>query len=243
MTSCQPVADSPENVAVARFAPADGPERSGMRSRVPGRLVVANSGDEAVDIGSELHAQLGRTVVVVLGPGHRGSEDRTRAVRLSSTERDRHAGARCLAVQAVVDCAALDRGGPRRWSTPRERPAGAPCGGSPGRPAVGGHLDAADGPAAGVRCRPVIVTVPETVSPLPGEVIVEVGALVSVDAVAAVSPLWMLPGWTPMSASTLTVACWTLTSGVEPPRSCVPSRPHDHWIVPAPNTSAPLGAR
>ena len=54
---------------------------------------------------------------------------------------------------------------------------------------------------------PVIVTVPETVSPLPGEVIVEVGALVSVDAVAAVSPLWMLPGWTPMSASTLTVAC------------------------------------
>ena len=34
------------------------------------------------------------------------------------------------------------------------------------------------------------------------------------------------------------MACCMRTSGVDPPRSCVPSRPHDHWIVPAPKTSA-----
>ena len=46
-----------------------------------------------------------------------------------------------------------------------------------------------------------------------------------------------------MSANRFTVACWTAESGVEPPRSCVPSSPHDHCTVPASKTSAPLDAR
>ena len=45
-------------------------------------------------------------------------------------------------------------------------------------------------------------------------------------------------GCTPMSANRFTVACRIAVPGVEPPRSCVPSSPHDHWTVPAANTSA-----
>src|SRR6185437_1395309 len=52
-------------------------------------------------------------------------------------------------------------------------------------------------------------------------------------------------GWTPMSASTFTVACWTLGSDAfeengEGELSCLLERPHDQNTVPAPNTSAPL---
>src|SRR3954469_913776 len=75
---------------------------------------------------------------------------------------------------------------------------------------------------------PVTVTVPDTLSPDAGEVIVEVGAVVSVEAVTAVRPLWSVPAWAPMSARRLAVACCIRPSGVDPPRSWVPSRPQAH---------------
>ena len=61
--------------------------------------------------------------------------------------------------------------------------------------------------------------------------------------VAIVSPGRMVAGWTPMSANRLTVACWAAGSAGRGPRSCLSSSPHDHWIVPAPKTSAPLAWR
>src|SRR5690349_7884217 len=88
---------------------------------------------------------------------------------------------------------------------------------------------------------PVTVTFPPspTVVEDDGEVMVEVGAVVSVDAVAATSPVSRAHGWAPMSASRLTVAWRMLRSGV---RVGSP-RPQDHCTVPAPKTRAPLLAR
>jgi hypothetical protein len=62
---------------------------------------------------------------------------------------------------------------------------------------------------------PPSVAAPDTVTGLPtgrfafaaGAVIVDVGAAVSVDGVAAVSPDWSVAGCTPMSARRFTVAC------------------------------------
>src|SRR5215471_14964099 len=77
----------------------------------------------------------------------------------------------------------------------------------------------------------------DSVAPEDGDVIVEVGAVVSVDAVAAVTPDISVVGCTPMSANRFTVACCMAESVlvVSPPLSS----PHDHCTVPAPNTSAP----
>src|SRR5262245_61613419 len=82
-----------------------------------------------------------------------------------------------------------------------------------------------------------------TVALLEGAVIDEVGATVSVDAVAGTSPGCSDPGCTPMSASRLAVACCRRTSAGGPGRSWMVSRPHAYRAVPAPNTSAPLEAR
>src|SRR4051812_30722590 len=92
---------------------------------------------------------------------------------------------------------------------------------------------------------PVTVTADPAVKLLPeaGEVIIEVGAVWSVAAVAATIPVWREPGCAPISANRLTVACCMGTLGVVDWLLWVPSRPQDHWIVPAPNTSAPLAAR
>jgi hypothetical protein len=76
-----------------------------------------------------------------------------------------------------------------------------------------------------------------------GAVIVEPGALASVDALAATSPDCSVAGCAPMSARRLSVACCMRTSAAPLPRSWFESSPHDHWTVPAPNTRAPLGAR
>jgi hypothetical protein len=69
--------------------------------------------------------------------------------------------------------------------------------------------------------------------------IVEVGAVVSVDLGVATRPEVRAYGCTPISANKLTVACCMFGSGV---KSGSP-RPHDHCTVPAPKTSAPLDAR
>ena len=79
--------------------------------------------------------------------------------------------------------------------------------------------------------------------------IVESGAVVSVDGEAAASPLISVVACAPMSAKRLTVAC-CMTGSTEAPaggpllfHALVVSRPHAHCTVPAPKTSAPLGAR
>ena len=114
----------------------------------------------------------------------------------------------------------------------------------PGEPVVGRHLDAANRPPPVSAAVPVIVTgVPTwTTVPAAGEVIVDVGAVVSVEAVAATRPDCSESGCTPMSANRLTVACRMPDVGVVEPPSWLPSSPHDHCTVPAPKTSAPLGA-
>src|SRR5215211_4027391 len=68
---------------------------------------------------------------------------------------------------------------------------------------------------------PASVAVPEMVTLAPsvrlapalGELIVELGAAVSVEAVAGTSPDCSVCGWAPMSANRLTVACFMLGSG------------------------------
>ena len=89
----------------------------------------------------------------------------------------------------------------------------------------------------------VTVVFAGTDPPEAGEVIVETGGVVSAEAVAVVSPVRMVAGWAPMSANRFTVACCIAVSGVVVLTSWLPSSPHDHCTVPAPNTSAPLAAR
>ena len=91
----------------------------------------------------------------------------------------------------------------------------------------------------------MIVTVDPTVklALLTGDVIVDVGAVTSVEAVARTRPGLSVAGCAFMSASRLTVACCMAGSGVEGLSLWVPSSPHDHWTEPAPKTSAPLDAR
>src|SRR5207237_697410 len=71
----------------------------------------------------------------------------------------------------------------------------------------------------------------------------EVGAVVSVEAVAAASPGGREPGCRPVSANRFAGAGRMGWSGVVDVLLWVPSSPQDHWMVPAPNTSAPLAAR
>ena len=89
---------------------------------------------------------------------------------------------------------------------------------------------------------PWMVTGVETgsVAPAAGDVTCEAGAVASADAVAGTSVTSSDAGCAPMSASRLTVACCMSGLGAPPPRSCSPSRPHDHWIVPALKTRAPF---
>ena len=98
---------------------------------------------------------------------------------------------------------------------------------------------------------PTSVAVPLTVTVVPlaidapdaGVLIVATGPVVSVDAVAATRPVIRVAGCAFMSARRLTVACCMRGSAAAPAPSCSWSRPHAHWIEPAENTSAPLGAR
>ena len=67
---------------------------------------------------------------------------------------------------------------------------------------------------------PVIVTVlPHRIDALArGEVIVDVGGVVSVEALAATKPGCLVAGWMPMTATQLTIATWIrTTAGVVPP--------------------------
>src|SRR6476659_4616088 len=79
---------------------------------------------------------------------------------------------------------------------------------------------------------------------------VETGAVASLDGAAATRPAPRVPGCAPMSPNRFTVACCTFGSGSL--RLCsvrywlhalTLARAQDHCTVPAPNTSAPLGAR
>ena len=95
---------------------------------------------------------------------------------------------------------------------------------------------------------PVSDAVPVTLTTLPlvielpavGEVIVATGGVVSVDCDAGCSVSSSVPGWAPMSARMLTVACCMSSEGAGPVPSWWQSSPHDHRMVPAENTSAPL---
>jgi hypothetical protein len=69
------------------------------------------------------------------------------------------------------------------------------------------------------------------------EFIVDVGAKWSEDCAASTKSDWIVPGWTPMSANRLIIACWASREVLGPSRL---------WLqktVPAEKTSAPLAAR
>ena len=114
----------------------------------------------------------------------------------------------------------------------------------PAGPVVDGYLDTADPTTAVSDAVPVMVTVWPTGKEVPpvGVTIDETGATVSVDAVVRTSPDWIESGWMPISANRLTVACCMRGSTVELSLMWSLSSPHDHRVVPAPKTSAPLGA-
>ena len=93
---------------------------------------------------------------------------------------------------------------------------------------------------------PLMVTAEpsEKVAPDDGDVIVDVGGVVSVDCVAGASPDISVAGCTlPMSANRFTVACCMAGSVSRGPDPDPLSSPHAHCTVPAPNTRAPLDAR
>ena len=116
----------------------------------------------------------------------------------------------------------------------------------PGGAAVGRDLDAADHAAAGVGRRAGdgdAVVPPVTVAPAAGEVIVEVGAVVSVDCVAATRPASQRRGLRAHVGEEVDRRLLHASGRPGRPPSWLASRPQDHWTVPAPNTSAPLGAR
>src|SRR4051812_19892155 len=89
-----------------------------------------------------------------------------------------------------------------------------------------------------------------SVAPGEGLLMLALGAVVSLECSAGASWGSSVAGWDPISASRLTVNCCMLGSGGLFVGSVVPTfqafwaaSPHDHCTVPAPNTSAPLGAR
>ena len=95
-------------------------------------------------------------------------------------------------------------------------------------------------PSASVAVPLIVTSVPPgTWPPARGKPIADEAAVTSPDAATATRPGWIDPGWAPISASRFTVACRMAALGIEAPRSWLPSRPHDHWTVPAPKTSAP----
>ena len=82
----------------------------------------------------------------------------------------------------------------------------------------------------------------ETVAPSAGEEMFDVGAAVSLLAVAGARSDCSVAGCAPMSANRLTVAWRTASSAVlDGPPEWLLSRPQDHCTVPAPKTRAPLG--
>ena len=78
-------------------------------------------------------------------------------------------------------------------------------------------------------------------APGAGDVMCDVGAVVSNEGDALTRPEMRANGWAPMSAKRLTVACCMVRSVPAPVH--VLSRPQAHWTVPAPKTSAPDAAR
>ena len=64
-----------------------------------------------------------------------------------------------------------------------------------------------------------VIELGRKLAPLPGEVIVEIGAAASVEPVAGVSPGRSVTGCTPMSAKRFTVACCIRMSDTGLPRS------------------------
>src|SRR4051794_28316508 len=116
-------------------------------------------------------------------------------------------------------------------------------------PSVETSTPATTPPPVSVAVPEIVVGVPSAMTaPAEGEEIEDVGAEASVDAVVAVRPAMSVAGCACMSASRLTVACCMTGSGGWLGGPCrdhafVVSRPHAHCTVPAPKTSAPLGAR
>ena len=111
-------------------------------------------------------------------------------------------------------------------------------------PSVDTSTPATMPPPASVAVPLMVMRVPALMlAPGAGEVMIEIGASTSLDGVADTRPASSVSGWTPMSANRLTVACFMRASAAVLPRSWLASRPHDHWTVPAPKTSAPLGWR
>ena len=209
-----------------------------MRAGVAGALVEPQAGDCAGDVGAELDAELDADGVGVGGvPGVAPSSSRAaRAATAAPTVTVTGAGgarcSRCRRWRGTLIVA-----GPGRRRRPGVRPGAAPGGRVPGAAAVGGDLDPADHAAAGVGRGAADghgARRPARIAPAAGAVIRDVGAAVSVDVVATVSPDCSVAGCAPMSASRLTVACCIGVPAAPDPRS---------WLRRAPRTTGPCRRR
>ena len=101
---------------------------------------------------------------------------------------------------------------------------------------------------------PVSTAVPLTTTSVPigttvpagGEVMVDTGAIVSVEVRGRARPDCRVAGCAPMSARMFIVTCCMFTSvgtGVGGRLRWYSSRPHAHWTVPVDQTNARLAAR
>ena len=248
LTCCQPLADSPREGGLGELGPARRPQPPDVGAGVAGGLVEAQPGDEAGDVGAELGADFGRVGVPVLGRGEVVVPDRAGTGLRDHI--DAYLVSRRLDVAAVVGGACLDGGRPSGARRPGVGPVAAPdrrmpgcCrrrprprrrrpGPLPSPPPVGGGAADRDRGAA-----------------------IDLGPIERVgdhcrsahecrwSAVAATRPACRVPGCTPMSASRLTLACCIRDRRSSRRGRGFRPRPQDHWIVPAPKTRAPLGAR
>ena len=172
--------------------------------------------------------------------------------QLPATHRDGDAGPGRFQVAAVVDRAAANRGGAERAGRPVEAPGRGALRDVPRGAAIDRHFDARHDAAAVSVAVPVIVTrLPLwTCAPAAGDVMTDVGANVSVDALAAISgePDRRRSAACGLRAHVGQQVHGRLLHGLighcaSAPRSWMLSNPHDHCTVPAPKTSAPLACR
>ena len=178
-----------------------------MGAGILAALVEADTADGAGHRGLELHAELDRAGI---GGVHdrRGRRGRKQRHIGRPGDGDCAPGRWRFQIDAVVDGAGENGIGAGNLRRPGVCPALVAGRRVPAGTVVGRDLDAGDH-AADVRGRAGNRDDTTRRQWCPRALMTEVGLVWSVEAVAGVSPDCSVPGWMPMSASKLTIACCT----------------------------------
>ena len=173
--------------------PPDRPQVADVRAGVLRALVEANRGDEAADVGREIGAEFDSAGIVVRRAPRsltRGPDASTDSLTVAPPTTNVTPRRRLLEVAAVVDGPAEDGDGACAAGRPRKRPVRSAVRALPREPPSTETSTPRDDAAAGVggRSRNRDRRVRRNAAPLAGEVIVEVGATVSVDCTATTRP-------------------------------------------------------